>query len=139
MSSTKVKDRQGKFLDFYETPIRAIDGLFSKNFIDSTVGNVLEPCAGSGAIVSQVKKQYPLVKITAIEIQDRFSEELGKIGIDYVMGNFLETGQMPIFDRIVANPPFSPNASRKPLPQVRQRLPVKRATEGGETTGSPLE
>jgi hypothetical protein len=107
MSSTKVKDRKGKHLDFYETPIRAIEGLFSRGFIDETVKSVLEPCAGRGAIVTQVRKKYPIVTITAVEIQESFSEDLGKTGADYIIGDFLDSAQIPMYDRIIANPPFS--------------------------------
>lgn len=108
MSATKVKNRTGKFLDFYETPERVVNGLIDTGFFDSIdIRNVLEPCAGNGAIIRAVRKCYPGLKITAVEIQECFSESLGSLGIEVIIDDFLkrETGQ--IYDSIIANPPFS--------------------------------
>lgn len=107
MSSTKVKDRQGKHLDFYETPEKVVTGLIESEFFDSTVRTVLEPSAGRGAIVRVVRDKFPAYRVTAVEIQDEFVPDLAKTGADFIVGDFLAQHPAPQFDRIVANPPFS--------------------------------
>lgn len=107
MSSTRVKNRRGKQLDFYETPDKVIDGLFATGFIDKEVTNVLEPSAGSGAIVRKLRQSYPRLKVTAVEIQDKFAKPLDETGAEVIIEDFLKIDSVPIYDRIIANPPFS--------------------------------
>jgi len=107
LSSTRVKDRQGKHLDFYETPDKVVRGLIDSNFFDSGVETVLEPSAGRGAIVKSVQNKFPSVRVSAVEIQTEFMPDLAATGCDFIIGDFLEQSPTPTYDRIVANPPFS--------------------------------
>lgn len=100
MSSTRVKDRQGKHLDFYETPVRAIMPMLPKLTKDGI--KVLEPCAGRGAIVKAIKS-YCSAEITSIEIQENFKDYLDQP----IIGDFLQTESSPIYDLVMTNPPFS--------------------------------
>lgn len=108
MSSTRVKERKGQHLDFYETPDRVTRSFLNTGFLDDVnVKSVLEPCAGTGAIVRTVRDKYPGLKVTAMEIQERFGECLASTGADFIIGDFLASKPEPVFDRIIANPPFS--------------------------------
>lgn len=105
MSSTRVKERKGKHLDFYETPDKVVAGLAaSSNFFDGAQ-SLLEPSAGRGSIVRAVQSRFHHVKVGAVEIQD-FAADLAKLGCDFIIADFLT---LPVvqYDRIVANPPFS--------------------------------
>lgn len=107
MSSTRVKERQGLHLDFYETPEKVVAGLFEVDFFEGDISNMLEPSAGKGAIVKAVRKKKPDLKITAVEIQEDFASDLAETGAEFIIGDFLKSGPSPIYDTIVANPPYS--------------------------------
>jgi hypothetical protein len=107
MSSTRVKDRQGKHLDFYETPAKATDGLLETKFMEGEAECLLEPSAGCGAIIRRVKGMYPAIRITAVEIQEKFAETLVELGVEVIISDFLSTLPSPRYDRIIANPPYS--------------------------------
>jgi tRNA1(Val) A37 N6-methylase TrmN6 len=104
MSSTKVKDRQGTHLDFYETPSRVVYGLLEYLNLDN-VTKALEPSAGRGAIIRAVQDHYASLSFNAIEIQEQFKSHLDPIA-KTTIGNFLLQEPEP-FDLILANPPFS--------------------------------
>lgn len=101
MSSTRVADRKGTFLDFYETPEKTTRGLLETGFLDGAT-TVLEPSAGRGAIVRLVNH----LKVTAVEIQPEFADDLKSISEEVIIGDFLSC-QPGSFSRIIANPPFS--------------------------------
>lgn len=107
MSSTRVRERRGSHLDFYRTPRRVVEGLLSHKFLDEGVKNLLEPSAGDGAIIEVVREKLPFIKVTAVEIQPRFSTDLAKFNCDATITDFLSMPAMPMYDRIIANPPFS--------------------------------
>lgn len=104
MSATKVKDRVGRHLDFYQTPASVVFGLLNTGFFSGN--NLLEPSAGQGAIIKEVLTRFPNISITAIEIQSEFKDHLIQIGVKTIIGDFL-TIEPSSFDRIIANPPFS--------------------------------
>lgn len=104
MSSTKVKDRLGRHLDFYETPANVVNGLLDIGFFSGRT--FLEPSAGRGSIINSVLARFPSITTTAIEIQDEFRESLLKIKVEVIIDDFLLVEPRP-FDRIIANPPFS--------------------------------
>lgn len=104
LSSTKVKDRIGKHLDFYETPVIALDGLASTGFFNQCGKKFLEPSAGKGAIVKYVKKYVS--DIAAYEIQEQFTPELNSLNVNVLIGDFLQS-QPVEYDIIVSNPPYS--------------------------------
>jgi len=106
MSSTKVKDRKGVHLDFYETPPRALDSLFSVVRLDGPRA-VLEPSAGKGAIARYLRANYPGLHVTGVEIQPQFEPELRVVCDEVVIADFLVAQLTRRFALVVANPPFS--------------------------------
>lgn len=99
MSSTRVKDRKGQHLDFYETPAKVVQGLLNRF---SLIGDLLEPSAGRGAILEAIDYSNS----TAIEIQEEFKNDLLKHTNNVIIGDFLTYNDRK-FDTIIANPPFS--------------------------------
>ncbi len=101
MSSTRVKDRKGVHLDFYETPIKTTQKLLEHFDVR---GKLLEPAAGKGAILKAVG--HPKENVTALDIQPSFRESLCDYADEVRIQDFLEYKDKK-FDTIIANPPFS--------------------------------
>jgi len=105
MSSTRVKDRKGAHLDFYETPGYVIDGIVGTGIVNGR--RLLEPSAGKGAIARRLKHHLPSLVMTAVEIQPEFQPALDECCDHVMIGDFFEADLEPQFDLVVANPPFS--------------------------------
>lgn len=68
---------------------------------------VLEPHAGEGYIVSAINRSNRNAIVYAVEINPLYASKLpGKIDM-LTIGDFLEVPLRPVFDRVVANPPFN--------------------------------
>lgn len=94
--------------DFYETPREAIEAFL--NAFELFGINLLEPCAGNGAIIKAIKeRKYAIPKlITAVEIGAEHRDKLITSGANWVyIADFL-TWQLnfPV-DTIITNPPYS--------------------------------
>lgn len=104
-----------KAFQFFETPVSvAVELVQAANV--RAFHHVLEPSAGRGRIVDALIDALAASgggRITACEIQERFHGgliALGRDGVEVAVlhsGNFLEVPPLPVFDRIVANPPFA--------------------------------
>lgn len=105
MSSTRVRERRGKHVDFYETPAYVVEGLLSKNVVSGS--RLLEPSAGKGAIIRSLADALPELHTTGVEIQPRFRADLEACCDHTIIGDFLTVELKPEFDLVVANPPFS--------------------------------
>jgi phospholipid N-methyltransferase len=70
---------------------------------------ILEPSAGQGAIIESVLRKCKNANIFAIEMMPTNSIILSKKGFAHELGDFLKIPNQPIYDRIIANPPFSKN------------------------------
>lgn len=67
----------------------------------------LEPCAGDGAFVSEIKARYPLVHLTCVEIEPQFAKRcLERTGVQPIVSDFLDLKFETCFDVIVGNPPY---------------------------------
>lgn len=94
--------------DFYKTPDEAIEKILDA-LVDFYGDNILECCAGDGAIIKALRRNFEGIKISAIEIREEERENLIKAGADCVdIGDFLTlTPTSPKPDLIITNPPYS--------------------------------
>lgn len=94
---------------FYPTPSGLIIDMMSK--IDWKEANyILEPSAGSGSIINQIKDSrngYRSLNIHAIEKDDNLRNMLIGAGERVVGTDFLTYAGLIQFDTIIMNPPFS--------------------------------
>lgn len=69
--------------------------------------SVLEPSAGDGGLATVVRDMYPDAKLSLVEIQPKLVATLKAKGFgDVTCADFLQMDPRPVFDRVVANPPF---------------------------------
>jgi hypothetical protein len=100
-----------KDFQFFDTPDYLCDKLVELAGIEEN-HLVLEPSAGQGAIVKAIHRAHNRMKVFCYELMDQNTIELLKIGTGSltVLGNdFLKNQNEYLFDRIVANPPFTKN------------------------------
>lgn len=97
-----------KEFQFFGTPADLADELVA--LADLKPDNViLDPSAGQGAIVEAVKRANPTANVYAIELMEVNSVILSQKRITHEKGDFLSIPLRPVFDKIIANPPFSKN------------------------------
>lgn len=68
--------------------------------------DILEPEAGTGAILDVVASGRPLARLSAFERHHTLREILDLKGYRLVGNDFLEATAAPAFDRVMMNPPF---------------------------------
>jgi len=101
-----------KEFQFFATPPHLAERLVEMADISSPDLMVLEPSAGQGAIVKALLAKEPGLIVHAYELMDINRSIVEKIKDCVVLGDdFLKRNVVhePLFDRIVANPPFSKN------------------------------
>jgi len=97
-----------KEFQFFATPDKLADKLVDlANLQREDI--ILEPSAGQGAIIEAVLRVNKNANIFAIELMDTNSCILNKKGFKHELGDFLKIPNQPIYDKIIANPPFSKN------------------------------
>lgn len=67
---------------------------------------VLEPSAGSGALVESILSRWPEAVIDCLEIVPKLQRILELKGFNVVSPDFLEYAPGPIYDAVIMNPPF---------------------------------
>lgn len=95
---------------FFETPDSVADWLVSLvgGFRDEDA--VLEPSAGRGALVRAIHRLCPKTVVDCYEAMPENREILQKMdGIRIVGEDFIKTTPAILYDKIIANPPFSKN------------------------------
>ena len=98
-----------KDFQFFATPSKIADKLVELAGIKLS-HSILEPSAGSGAIVSAIKRIQPNVPVNCYELFDVNRMALEEIENAVILGeDFLSAPENVKFDRIIANPPFSKN------------------------------
>ena len=97
-----------KEFQFFSTPPALADWLVSLSDIRPEHA-VLEPSAGTGAIVAAIHRVCPCVTVDAFELMPENRQALtGMPGVKLVGEDFTQ-GVPRIYDRIFANPPFAKN------------------------------
>jgi hypothetical protein len=74
--------------------------------------SVLEPSAGTGAILAALPNVRPFGSVIAVEINATLAASLEQVADETICGDFLEqNGNLGTFDRILMNPPFQNGAA----------------------------
>ena len=111
-----------KEYQFFATPSNLADELVQLADI-KPMQTILEPSAGQGAIVSAILKRFPGESVCAYELMDVNRIFLEKIKDCVLLGNdFLLENAGILFDRIIANPPFSKNQDIDHVRMMYKRL-----------------
>lgn len=97
-----------KEYQFFETPSELADKLVVLADLKKD-DVVLEPSAGQGAIIEAILRSNINCQVLAIELMEENSLILNKKGFVHDVGDFLTIPNQPIYDKIIANPPFSNN------------------------------
>lgn len=97
-----------KEFQFFATPDSIADWLVELADLKES-DSILEPSAGQGAIIEAILRQHKTANIIAIELMELNSSILIQKGFHHELGDFLTIPNQPIYDKIIANPPFSKN------------------------------
>jgi protein-L-isoaspartate O-methyltransferase len=85
--------------------------------------SVLEPSAGTGAILAALPNVRPFGSVTAVEINATLAASLEQVADETICGDFLEqNGNLGTFDRILMNPPFQNGADIKHIQHAMKML-----------------
>ena len=93
--------------DFYPTTTPIIQKMLNQALIQPH-HRVLEPSAGSGDLAGAIF-QLGVKKIDCFEINLLLQKALRLQGFNVLGSDFLASNPQPIYDRVIANPPFSSN------------------------------
>lgn len=93
--------------DFYPSPSNAIAKMLEVAQLDPK-HSVLEPSAGSGDLASAIAL-LGISKLDCFELDSLLQKALKLQGFNVLGDDFLQSQPQPIYDRILANPPFSRN------------------------------
>ncbi len=99
-----------KEFQFFETPAPLADRLVELAEIKET-DSILEPSAGQGAIMKAIDRVIPSIKIDYFELMSVNRKILEKLNLSIfdIGEDFLEFSKKDVYDKIIANPPFSKN------------------------------
>ena len=95
-----------KIPGYFPTPGPVIDLMLDHAGIDSEM-SVLEPSAGSGAIMDRLKELDPTLKLYGYEVNYTLAEILETKGHHVSRIDFLSVSVNSRYDRIIMNPPFT--------------------------------
>ena len=94
-----------KYWSFFPTPSPVIHRLLDYALIENGM-RILEPSAGTGNICRGIKDEYPDCEIDCFEIVPEFRTILTSQNFNVISSNFMGEFPSPIYDRVIANPPF---------------------------------
>lgn len=102
-----------KEFQFFGTPDSLADEMVSYAGIDE-YDLILEPSAGQGAIIKAIHRKHPTQLVHYCELMPLNRTLLERLpNVQYITDNFLKMSRSKIttgvFDKIIANPPFSKN------------------------------
>ena len=89
---------------YFPTPPAVIRELIQHAKLDDGL-NILEPSAGKGAIARKIFELWNC-NIHCVEKNPDFSEMLQLYGFNVIGNDFTSIRPKPIYDRVIANPPF---------------------------------
>lgn len=98
-----------KEFQFYETPKPLADDLASLVPL-TPVSKVLEPSAGTGALIKAIHRLNPGIVVDCYELMDDNRDVLQKLpNINILGADFFECNRTNYYDVVIANPPFNHN------------------------------
>lgn len=121
-----LTDRKKKF-QFFETPMPIARRLAARLGDVESSDKILEPSAGRGALINAVLETWPDHVIDCYELMDDNRAELAKIPNARLLGNDFMEAEVGIYDKIIANPPFTNNQDIKHVMKMWDHL-----AEGGQ-------
>ena len=108
---------------FFATPPEVADWLVSLAGEFSPDCKVLEPSAGTGAIIDAIHRVQPDVVVDCYELMPENKEKLSKLDHIRLLGDDFTQAEHPSeYDLIVANPPFSKNQDIRHVMQMYHDL-----------------
>ncbi|MGN8798472.1 methyltransferase [Segatella copri] len=108
---------------FFATPPEVADWLVSLAGDFSPDCKVLEPSAGTGAIIDAIHRVHPDVVVDCYELMPENKENLSKLDHIRLLGDdFTQAEHSSEYDLIVANPPFSKNQDIRHVMQMYHDL-----------------
>lgn len=107
ISQIKQTAIQQQVWDFYPTPKEIILKMLEVTQLDSQ-HLVLEPSAGCGDLASAISN-FGVNKIDCFELNPLLQKALKLQDFNLIGADFLASSPEPIYDRILANPPFGNN------------------------------
>lgn len=93
---------------FFSTPPALAEWLVSLSDVKPEYA-VLEPSAGTGAIINAIHKVCPEVSVDVFELMPENKQTLAKMKNVSIVGDDFTNGVPRLYDRIFANPPFAKN------------------------------
>ena len=121
-----LTDRKKKF-QFFETPMPIARRLAARLGDVESSDMILEPSAGRGALINAVLETWPDHVIDCYELMDDNRAELANIPNARLLGNDFMEAEVGIYDKIIANPPFTNNQDIKHVMKMWDHL-----AEGGQ-------
>ncbi len=98
-----------KKFQFFGTPDNLADRLVKLADIKDS-DRILEPSAGQGSIIKAINRVLPKMMVECLELMPQNKLELESINTAVIIGeDFLKHTENVLFDKIIANPPFSKN------------------------------
>jgi len=98
-----------KEFQFFATPVEIADRLVELAELEPEY-SILEPSAGQGALVKAIHRVHPNLQVDCFELMDLNRTFIENIDNVTLLGkDFLSETKEKLYDRIVANPPFSKN------------------------------
>lgn len=112
MSAKGRKGKQVEEGEFYPTPRDVILALLTSDLVDLPGGTWIEPCAGTGRIISTINEHRDDVSWIAVELFERFGQFLEPLIRDQDVledyGDFVHRDwPYDKADVLIMNPPFS--------------------------------
>lgn len=95
-----------KIPGYFPTPAAVIADMLDAAEIGDGEVTILEPSAGSGAILDAVHKAHPNALLYSYEVHTSLREVLKLKGYQCHGHDFMEAEAEPIFDYVLMNPPF---------------------------------
>ena len=121
-----LSDRKKK-IQFYETPVDVAKRLAVRLGDVEPTHRILEPSAGRGALVKAVLNEWPEQTVDCYELMEENRDELLKIPNVRLLGNDFLEAEVGMYNKIIANPPFSNNQDIMHVTKMWEHL-----AEGGQ-------
>lgn len=121
-----LTDRKKKF-QFFETPVEIARRLAVRLGDVIPTDRILEPSAGRGALIKAVLEEWPNKVVDYYELMEENRAELAKIPNARLLGNDFMEAEVGMYEKIIANPPFTNNQDIKHVMKMWDHL-----AEGGQ-------
>jgi hypothetical protein len=91
---------------YFPTPAEVVLQMIEEADVPESECTILEPSAGSGAILDALRDGFPLAELHAFEVHATLGDVLSAKGYALDGCDFLNAEPVPQFDRVIMNPPF---------------------------------